>query len=255
MTAVVWITGASSGLGRQAALELAERGYRVAATARREAELDALAAEADGMLGDITAFPGDVTDAARMAEVAEAVEHELGPIGIAILNAGSYWPLTADRFDAESLRRTFEVNVMGAALPMEHVLPRMIERGEGRIYVTSSLSGYVGLPMASAYGMTKAGLINMAESLHNELKPHGVRFGVIVPGFVKTPLTAKNDFPMPFLMEVDEAAKALVDGVLAGRFEVAFPLPFVLIMKVLRLLPYALAFPLIRWATRTRRKA
>lgn len=255
MSAVVWITGASSGLGRQAALEFARRGYRVAATARSEDELQTLAEESAGLLGDITAWPGDVTDEARMTAVIEAVERDLGPIGIAILNAGIYRPMTVDAFDPETLAQTFEVNVMGVARPLRPLLARMTARGAGKIYPTASLSGYIGLPMASAYGMSKAGLINMAEALHTELKPKGVHFGVIVPGFIETPLSAKNDFPMPFLMPVEKAARALADGVLDGRFEVAFPLPFVLIMKALRLLPYELALPLIRRATRGRRQA
>lgn len=253
MSAIVWITGASSGLGRQAALEFARRGYRVAATARRAEALESLAAESDDLLGDVVAYPGDVTDGAAMAEVVGAIEDDMGPIGIAVLNAGTFFPMTVDEFDPDALEKTLNVNVMGVARSLAPLLKRMIARGDGRIYPTASLSGYVGLPRASAYGLSKAGLINMAESLHLELKPKGVHFGVIVPGFVETPLTEKNDFPMPFLSPVERAAEALVDGVLGRKFEVGFPMRFVLLMKLVRMLPYGLAFPLLRWATRGRR--
>lgn len=252
MSGVVWITGGSTGLGRASALEFARRGWRVAVTARSEDKLKSLEAEAAGMLGDITAYPGDVTDAARMAEVVLGIEEDLGEISTAVLNAGTFWSMTAEDFRAEVFRKTFDINVMGTANPVEQLIPRMIRRGSGKIYVVASVSGYRGLPKAASYGFSKAGLINMAECLHTELKPHGVTFGVINPGFVDTPLTEKNDFPMPFLMPVDKAASALTDGVLDGKFEVYFPRLFVWILKLTRILPYGLYFPLIRWATRSR---
>lgn len=252
MSGVVWITGASTGLGRAAALEFAQRGWRVAATARSTDKLESLEQEATGLLGDVTAYPGDVTDPVRMAEIVIAIESELGDISSAILNAGTFWSMTAEDFRAEVLRKTFEINVMGAANPAEQLIPRMIRRGAGKIYVVASVSGYRGLPKASSYGMSKAGLINMAECLHTELKPHGVTFGVVNPGFIDTPLTEKNDFPMPFLMPVDKAARALVDGVLDGGFEIYFPRGFVWLLKLMRILPYGLYFPLVRWATRSR---
>lgn len=252
MSGVVWITGGSTGLGRASALEFAKRGWRVAVTARSEDKLRELETEADGLLGDITAYPGDVTDAARMAEIVIAIEEDLGEISTAILSAGTFWSMTAEDFRADVFRKTFEINVMGTAIPVEQLVPRMIHRKSGRIYVVASVSGYRGLPRAASYGFSKAGLINMAEALHTELKPHGVTFGVINPGFIDTPLTQKNDFPMPFLMDADDAARALTDGVLDGKFEVCFPLRFVWILKLMRILPYAFYFPVIRWATRSR---
>lgn len=252
MSGVVWITGASTGLGRATALEFARRGWRVAVTARRAELLDELAQEASGLLGDISAYPGDVTDPARVAEIVSGIESNLGAISSVVLSAGSFWPMTAQDFRAEVLRKTFELNVMGAAHPLEQLLPRMIRRGAGKIYVVSSVSGYRGLPTASSYGMTKAGLINMCEALHNEVKPLGVTVGVVNPGFIETPLTDRNEFAMPFLMPVDKAASALVDGVLNGGFEICFPRRFVWLMKLARILPYGLYFPLVRWATRSR---
>jgi NAD(P)-dependent dehydrogenase (short-subunit alcohol dehydrogenase family) len=252
MSGIVWITGASSGLGRASALEFARRGYRVAATARREEELNTLVAEAAGELGDVTAFPGDITDAEGIAAVVARIEEELGGIGTAVLNAGSYTPVTAETFTAEAVRATMDLNVVGAARCLEPLLPRMIERGTGRIFVVASVAGYRGLPRAASYGASKAALINMAEALNSELKPLGVHFGVVNPGFVKTPLTDRNTHPMPFLMPVGKAAERLVDGVLGRGFEVRFPFVFTTIMKLVRCLPYALYFPLVRRATRSR---
>ncbi|WP_417514084.1 SDR family NAD(P)-dependent oxidoreductase [Minwuia sp.] len=252
MSGVVWITGGSSGLGRQSALEFAKRGWRVAVTARSEDELKELEGEAADFLGDITAYPGDVTDPKRMASIVSEIETDLGAISTAVLNAGTYRPMTGEDFRAEVIRELFDVNVMGSAHPMEQLIPRMIVRGAGKIYVVGSVSGYRGLPKAAAYGFTKAGLINMMESLRAELTPKGVTVGIINPGFIDTPLTQKNDFPMPFLMPVDKAAEQLVDGVLDGRFEVAFPRTFVWILKLVRMLPYALYFPLVRRVTRDR---
>ncbi len=252
MNGVVWITGGSTGIGRATALEFARRGWRVATTARSTDKLQDPGGRCKRTAGDITAYPGDVTDPVRMAEIVIAIEEELGEIDSAILNAGTFWSMTAEDFRAEVFRKTFEINVMGTAIPVEQLIPRMTRRGRGKIYVVASVSGYRGLPKASSYGFSKAGLINMAEGLHTELKPHGVTFGVINPGFIDTPLTQRNDFPMPFLMEVEKAASALTDGVLDGKFEVCFPRGFVWILKLMRILPYALYFPLVRWATRSR---
>ncbi len=252
MSGTVWITGASSGIGRASALEFARRGYRVAATARRTDELNTLVEEASGHLGDVTAFPGDITDADGIAAVVARIEDELGPIGTALLNAGSYTPTTALTFTAEAMRATLDLNVVGASRCLEPLLPRMIERGAGRIFVVASVAGYRGLPRAASYGASKAALINMAEALHCELKPLGVHVGVVNPGFVKTPLTDRNDHPMPFLMPVEQAAERLVDGVLGRGFEVRFPFVFTTLMKMVRCLPYALYFPLVRRTTRSR---
>ncbi len=254
MSPVVWITGASSGLGRQAAVEFARRGWRVAATARRADLLDDLVQGFSDPLGEIVAFPGDITDAAAMAGLLARIEHELGPVGIAVLNAGIHQELRAERFTASALRALFEVNVFGTANGLEALIPRMIGRGGGRICLVASMAGYIGLPTASAYGASKAALIHLGESLRIELEPKGVTVSVVCPGFVKTPATDRNTFTMPFLMPVERAARCLVDGVLDGRFEVSFPWRFAMIMKLLRCLPYGVSLPLIARITRPRRR-
>lgn len=243
---VVWLTGASAGIGRTLALRLARAGWRVAASARRTEELAALAAEAAGLAGAIHPFPVDVTDRQAVAGCVAAVERDVGPIDLAILNAGTHQPMAAGAFSAAIVQRLLTVNVMGVANGLEAILPLLIARGAGRVAIVASLAGYSGLPSAAAYGASKAALINMAEALRPELLEKGVVLQLINPGFVKTPLTDKNDFDMPFLISAEDAATAILRGLKSDRFEIAFPGTFVRLMKLLRLLPYGLYFRLTR---------
>ncbi len=245
---LAWITGASSGIGRQLALELVRRGWTVVATARRETELAVLSEEAPP--GRIVPAPADVTDAAAVAAAANGAESRTGrPIALAVLNAGTYVHDSADRFDLAAFVRQFEVNVIGTANALNAVMPAMIKRRLGQIAIVSSVAGYRGLPRAIAYSATKAALIAMSESLKFDLDRSGVMINLVNPGFVKTPLTDRNDFPMPFLMPVERAAERIADGLSRGRFEIAFPRRFVAILKLMRVLPYGLYFPLVGRAT------
>ncbi|MEX0923060.1 MAG: SDR family NAD(P)-dependent oxidoreductase [Rhodovibrionaceae bacterium] len=251
---VVWITGASSGLGRALALRFARAGAAVAASARDAAALQALSNEAENLRGSIAALPLDVTDEAAFASAAEEIERELGPIATLVLNAGTHRPVDARALHAEDFRKLLEVNVMGVVNGLAAALPAMRERGRGRIAVVASLSGYRGLPSASAYGLTKAGLINLCEALRPELALDGVILQLVNPGFVKTPLTDKNTFRMPFLMELEDAAEAFYRGLHSSRFEIVFPRRFAYILKIMRCLPYALYFRLTRRMARSIRE-
>ena len=243
----VWITGASMGIGEALARRLAQDGAQVIASARSADRLAAVAAASDGR---IVAEPLDVTDHAAVLAAVERIEAERGPIDVAVLNAGSHQPVTAAEFTADGLRRLMELNVFGVASCLEALMPRMIARGRGRIAVVASVAGYRGLPTSAYYGATKAALINLAESLKFDLDRAGVMLQLIDPGFVRTPLTDKNDFPMPFLITAELAADRIAQGLKSGRFEIAFPRPFVLFLKLLRILPYALYFPLVGRGTR-----
>jgi len=243
---VAWITGASSGIGRALALRLARDGWRVAASARRAEELARLAAEARDMAGAIHAFPLDVTDPAAVTGCVTDLEAQLGPLDLMVLNAGSYEPMPAESFSAATLRRLIDLNVMGVAHAIEAALPRLLARGRGRIAIVASLAGYAGLPYAAAYGAGKAALINMAEALRPELLAKGIVVQVINPGFVRTPLTDRNDFPMPFLVTAEQAAAAIARGLDGDRFEIAFPWLFVRLLKLVRMLPYRFYFALTR---------
>ncbi len=216
-------------------------------SARRGDELDRLAAEAPA--GRIAAFPVDVADAAAMARVAAAVEAALGPLDLALFNAGTHQPVSVENFDPAPFRRLMDINYMGAVNGIAAVLPGLIARRTGQIAVVSSVAGYRGLPQAAAYGPSKAALINLCEALKPDLDRYGVRISVINPGFIRTPLTDLNEFPMPFLMEADAAARRIVRGLDAGKFEITFPRRFTFMLKVARMLPYALYFPLVRRTT------
>jgi short-subunit dehydrogenase len=229
--AVVWITGASSGIGAQVAREAARRGARVVVTARRADALEELAASADGT----EERPGDITDPASIAAVVDGIVAEHGRIDIALLNAGTYRPILPEEFSAALVRPHVEVNIMGTVNCIEAALPHMRRRGSGRIAVVASVTGFASLPMASAYGATKAFLISMADSLRADLagEGSGVAVTVVAPGFVTTDLTAQNDFEMPFVMEADEAARTIVDGLEAGDAEIAFPRRMAIAMKLI----------------------
>ena len=242
MSEAVWITGASSGLGAHLALRMARGGHNVAVSARREAELEALAEQAPD--GSIHPLPLDVSDGAAVERAVARIEAEIGPIGQAVLNAGTHRPVDPRALDPEDFRDLIALNLMGTVNCLAAVLRPMIARRRGRIAVVASVAGYRGLPTASAYGMTKAGLINMAEALRVELAPLGILVQLVNPGFVRTPLTDRNPFPMPFLMEPEAAAEAFYRGLQSERFEIVFPRRFAYLMKILRCLPAPLALAL-----------
>ncbi|WP_340119519.1 SDR family NAD(P)-dependent oxidoreductase [Pelagibius sp. 7325] len=241
MSGTVWITGASSGLGAALAGRLARDGQSVALSARSADKLDALAGKCAGP-GSLHAVPLDIEDAEATRAAVARIEAELGPIGQAVLNAGTHQPVDPRALKVEDFRKLVEVNLMGTVNCLAAVLPPMLARRRGRVAIVASVAGYRGLPTAAAYGMTKAGLINLAEALRVELAPSGIAVQIVNPGFVRTPLTDRNPFPMPFLMEPEDAAEAFFKGLRSDRFEIAFPRRLVWIMKLLRCLPAPLAF-------------
>ena len=242
----VWITGAGKGIGRALALKYAAAGRTVAVSARTEADLSQLEEDAKPLSGAVRSFPLDTTDEDAVFVVLEAVERALGPVDQVILNAGTHIPTPVDKFLPKVIRSLFDVKVMGTVHCLSALLKRRHERQGCRIAVVASVAGYRGLPSASAYGATKAALINLCEGLRPELEPFGIILQLINPGFVRTPLTDKNDFPMPFLISAEKAADCIYAGLESNRFQIAFPFRFALIMKVLRLLPDALYL----WITR-----
>lgn len=231
---VAWVTGAGTGIGRALAKRLAEEGWTVAISARTARDLDSLAAEVPGR---ITAFQLDVTDAKATEDTGRAIAASLGPIDLAILNAGSYFPTTAKEFSVENFRKTVDINLMGTVNCMGPVVPSMVERRSGHIAIMGSLTAFVGLPTAASYGATKAALNSMAEAFKPDFDQYGVTITVINPGFVKTPATDKNRFPMPFLMEVDEAVDHIMRGLDAKSFAIDFPWQMKIGTKLLGALP------------------
>jgi short-subunit dehydrogenase len=236
---LVWITGASTGIGCEIALQLAASGVIVAVSARSAEKLE-------NMGPNVKAYPLDVTDAAAVQKTIANIERELGPIDMALMAAGAYAPVDLKALSPEPFAKMMGVNFLGVVNCFAGILPVMRQRKRGRIAWIASVAGYRGLPKAAGYGPSKAALINLAESIAPELAADGIDISVINPGFVTTPMTAQNDFPMPFLMNPQDAARRTIEGLAAGKFEVAYPTRFVIILKIARLLPYKLYFWLIR---------
>ena len=243
MTKIAWITGSSSGIGRALAERLLRDGYRVAVSARSEDALTEFAARYPGQVG---VYPLDVTDEQAIKQVFAKIETEMGPVDLAVFAAGSYTRDYADDFTLSRTRQMLDLNVLGTAACLETVMPVMMARRRGHIAVVASVSGYVGLPGAATYGATKAALNVMCEALYPELERSGVKITIVNPGFVDTPLTKKNDFPMPFLVSAEEAADTIAKGLAKGKFEIVFPWKMALAIKLLHALPHTLRFAITR---------
>ncbi|MBA5805745.1 MULTISPECIES: SDR family NAD(P)-dependent oxidoreductase [Rhizobium] len=246
---IVWISGASSGIGRALALRLAGEGYKVAVTARSHEKLVELQAEANGLSGSIIVLDGDVTDAEDMEHVMASIEYEHGTLAMAILNAGVYLPVHAEDLNRTDFEKSFAVNLSGVVNCLLPAIRHMKAKGQGQIAIVSSVTGYGGLPTGAAYGATKAALINMAESLKFDLDKMGIRIQLVSPGFVDTPATRKNAFPTPALVSVEEAAQEIAAGLKSQAFEITFPKRFTTMLKLARLLPYSLYFALVNRVT------
>jgi short-subunit dehydrogenase len=227
----VWVTGASSGIGAALARELAHRGASVAVSARNVEKLREVSG--DRML----VVPVDVTDRAATVAAGGTVRAALGGLDVAVLNAGTWSRFHVEHWDSGAFADQLQTNLMGTIHALEAVVPTMLEAGRGRIVGTASVAGYRGIPGAEAYGATKAALLNLFESLRGSLGPRGIVVQTVAPGFVKTPMTDRNTFPMPFMVSPEEAARAIVDGMAKDKAEIVFPLPMMLLMKSARLVP------------------
>ena len=250
MSKCAWVTGAGKGIGRAAALRLAENGWRVAISARTESDLISL----NGMLSgyEFGIYPLDVTDEIANKQIVKKIEKEYGKIDLVVLNAGTYKPVSVSNFSPDIFRDLIETNLMGTVFGINAILPFFLERRAGHIAIMGSVAGYRGLPTSAAYGCTKAGLINMAEALKLELEATGIKISLINPGFVDTPLTEKNNFKMPFLISASAAADLIVKGLNSSKFEISFPLPFSILMKFLRLCPDWILFRVMRFMEKKR---
>ncbi len=235
---VAWVTGASTGIGRELAIQLAKKNVRVAASARTKEKLEELTETSEY----ISSFPLDVTEPGAVAGSVMHIEETVGPIDLAILNAGIWQPVSAKDFDSAVFKSVMDVNYLGAVHALDALLPRMMRRKGGHIVLVASVSGYFGMPLAGAYGPSKAAMINLAEGLKLDLERYGITISVVNPGFVDTPMTKVNKFPMPFLVSVEAAAKQIVSGLERRKFEITFPWQLVTLMKIGRLLPYPLFF-------------
>ena len=245
---LAWVTGASSGIGRALALKLVAEGFGVVVTARSHDKLVSLQREATGP-GRIIVLDGDVTDPADMERVIASIEYDHGTLALVALNAGVFKPVHGEDLHLEDFQETFSVNLNGVVNCLLPAIRHMKARSQGQIAIVSSVTGYGGLPTGGAYGATIAALINMAESLKFDLDKQGIRIQVVNPGFVDTPATKENAFPMPALVSPEEAAGAIVAGLQGSGFEITFPKRFTYVLKAVNILPYWLYFPLVNAAT------
>jgi len=238
---VVWITGASSGIGEQLCILLATEGWQVVASARRRENLEKLREQIGN---NCHPFPVDITSKSNVDKLVKEVEDNIGPIDLAILNAGFYEP-EKDSFDFEISKKTIDINVMGTINCIAAIKDRFLERESGHLALMSSIAGYRGLPYAPSYTASRATIINLAESLRLGFFKKGVKVQVICPGFVDSPLTQKNSFHMPMIMSSKDAAYKIVRGLDKKSFEISFPYRLSMTMKFLSILPYRIYFPLM----------
>ena len=242
----VWIVGASTGIGASLAQTLLAKGARVAVSARRREPLDAIAAKSGP---NAAVLPLDINDSAELERAAHSIVARWGGVDVVVLMAGDYKPMRAWELDLEVARRMIQTNIQGYLNVLAPVIPLLIKQGAGTICMVSSVAGFRGLPKSLIYGPTKAAIINLAETMYMDLADKGVGVCVVNPGFVRTPLTAGNEFKMPALIEPEEAAREIVRGLERGEFEIHFPKRFTRMMKLMRHLPYTLYFPAIRRMT------
>jgi short-subunit dehydrogenase len=235
---VVLITGASSGIGRGLALELARRGARLGLLARRAELLKEIAVEAGAeAASNVLLLPADVEDAEAMAEAGKLLASTFGHIDILIANAGTGVTNSGTEFDAAKLSAVMNINVNGAANSVAAVLPGMLSRGTGQLVVISSLAAYRGLPKSAAYCASKAAVSAMFESLRLDLGPRGIDVTIIHPGFIRTPLTAGRKARLPWLMEVDEAVNKILGAIERRRKSYAFPWQLATLVRLGMIMP------------------
>lgn len=242
----VWITGASSGIGLSLAERMMRDGWSVAGSARSAEALTKLEKLHPGRF---FAYPLDVTDEAGAKAVVARIRQERGRLDLAVLAAGTHLPVDVEDFEVKPFRTLVEINLMGVVNCLAAVVPGFMSKRCGHIAIVSSVAGYGGLPTAAAYGATKAALNNMTAALKFDLDQYDVKTQLVCPGFVRTPLTDRNPFPMPFLMEPEDAAEAFYKGLQSDGFEITFPRRFAIILKLLNALPYALYFRLVKRGT------
>ena len=232
----IWITGASSGIGKAVAEKFATEGWKVAVSARRKEILEDMAQNPN-----IFSYPLDVTDKKQINNVFQNILKEFGDLDLCLFSSGTYEPKDEQNIDPEKIRNVINVNFLGVIDSVKAVEQYFKNKKSGHISIVSSIAGYRGLPNSSGYGPSKAALTNFSESIYFDFKKFGVRISVISPGFIKTPLTDKNKFSMPFLKTVDYAADKIFLGLIkSNAFEIHFPKGLTLILKFLRILPYKL---------------
>jgi len=248
MSKKVWITGASSGIGKALAIKFANEGWQVAASARRENLLQDL----NKTNSNIYSFPLDVKDEAKAKKVFESIIEKFQTVDICVFCTGIHDPESEKKLSGEKIREIMETNFFGTLNCIMAVNTYFREKKSGHISIVSSVAGYRGLPAASGYCASKSALTSLAESLYFDFKRHNVRVSLVSPGFIQTPMTDKNKFPMPMIKSPEFAAEKMFIGLTKkNAFEIHFPLAFTMIMKLLKIMPNWLYFLLIKKGMKT----
>ena len=251
MNKVIWITGASSGIGKALALKFAKAGWQVAASARRENLLN----EISELNENISSFPLDVTNQNNCKETFELIKNKYQNIDICFFSTGTWDPKKEKEIDVDQMKKVMEVNFFGTLNCIKVVENYFREKNSGHISIVSSIAGYRGLPNSTGYGASKAALNNLAESLYFDFARYNVRVSLVSPGFIKTPMTDKNEFKMPFLKTAEFAADKIYKGLIqSSSFEIDFPKELTLILKFLKILPDWLYFKIIRKLTKYQKR-
>ena len=247
----IWITGASSGIGKALALKFANEGWQVAASARRENLLN----EISELNENISSFPLDVTNKDDCKETFELIKNKYQNIDICFFSTGTWDPKKEKEIDVDQMKKVMEVNFFGTLNCIKAVEKYFREKNSGHISIVSSIAGYRGLPNSTGYGASKAALNNFAESLYFDFGRYNVRVSLVSPGFIKTPMTDKNEFKMPFLKTAEFAADKIYKGLINGSsFEIHFPKELTLILKFLKILPDRLYFKIIKTLTKYQKR-
>jgi NAD(P)-dependent dehydrogenase (short-subunit alcohol dehydrogenase family) len=247
----IWITGGSTGIGKALAIKFASKGWNVAISARRENLLKEISDENENIHG----FPLDVTDKLKCKEVFQQIKDKFQEIDICFFSTGTWNPKKEKDIDVEQIEEVFKVNFFGTLNSIKAVEEHFKNKNNGIITIVSSIAGYRGLPNSTGYGPSKSALNNLAESLYFDFKRSNVRVCLVSPGFIKTPMTDKNDFNMPFLKTTEYAAEKIYDGLInKSVFEIHFPKSLTLILKILNFLPSKIYFGLIGKMTKYQKK-
>ncbi len=230
----IWITGASSGIGKALALKFAKENWQVAISARRKELLDQIAEDKN-----ISSFPLDVTDDSKVQEVVSNILNKFKDIDLCVFCSGAYDPKLEQEINKKQIRKIMDINFFGVLNCIKAVEDYFKNKKKGQISIVSSVAAYRGLPNSTGYGPSKAALTNLTESLYFDFKKHNIRISLISPGFIKTSLTNQNTFNMPFIKTTEFAADKMYKGLTKGSaFEIHFPKELTLILKFLRILPY-----------------
>jgi len=238
----IWITGASSGIGKALAIKFAKEGWNVAISARREKLLDEIAKSNN----NIYPFSLDVTDSEKCKFTFENIKKQIGDINISVFCTGIHDPKSEKKLNIDKIRKIMEVNFFGTINSINAVYDYYKEKKSGQISIVSSVAGYRGLPAAGAYCASKSALSSFAESLFFDLKRFNVRVSLVNPGFIKTPMTDQNNFPMPMIKSAEFAAEQMFKGLTQKKsFEIHFPVAFTSMMKVLKVIPNGLYFKIV----------